>query len=112
MTLYEALESIKNSSTNDAMKRPGMGGYFFRSEISTTEGSEGDFTLTMRKRENNGGSPVDFVYSYDASTDTWTAPSTKPEMGGEFFGELVASDWQVGKSSDFENARVGDGDEW
>ncbi len=113
MKFPEALETIVNSSTNDAAKRPAMGGYVFRSAVSTTEGTEGDYTLTFRKRENSGGSPVDYVYSYDASTDTWTAPTTKPEFGGELFGELLGDDWFVGKSADFERARVpGAGDEW
>ena len=112
MTGYDALDSIRNSSTNDAMKRPSMGGYFFRSAISTSEGTEGDFTLTMRKRADVNSQPVDYVYSYDASAGTWTAPTTKPELSGEFFGELFANDWLVGKASDFENARTGSGDEW
>lgn len=113
MTLRDALEAIVSNSARDAIKRPSMGGYFFRSAISTTEGSEGDYTLTLRKRANSGGNPVDFVYSYDASEGTWTAPSTKPELNGEFFGELLADDWMTGTASDFETARTGgSGDEW
>ena len=113
MKFPEAIETIVNSSVNDAAKRPAMGGYVFRSAVSTTEGTEGDFTLTLRKRANSGGSPVDYVYSFDASANTWTAPATKPDLTGELFGELLGDDWIVGKSADFESARVPvAGDEW
>jgi len=113
MTLRDALDTIVSSSNYNAMKRPAMGGYFFRSAISTTEGTEGDYTLTLRKRANVTDNPVDYVYSYDASAGTWTAPSTKPDLTGEFFGELLGDDWLVGTSTDFENARIpSGGDEW
>lgn len=119
MTLSDAIKSIVGSRTLDACKRPAMGGYFFRSAVSEAEGTEGDYTLTLRKRANSGGSPVDYVYSYDASQDKWTAPSeqstpgTNPVLSGEFFGEMIADDWLVGKASDFESARVGgNGEEW
>lgn len=119
MNLKDALDTIVQSSVNNAMKRPAMGGYFFRSAVSTTAGTEGDFTLTLRKRADNNGNPVDYVYSYDASAGTWTAPSeqttpgTNPSLTGEFFGELLGDDWMVGKQSDFETARTGgSGDEW
>ena len=100
MTLRDALDAIVNSTTKDAIKRPAMGGYFVRSAISTAEGSEGDFTLTLKNRAG-----TTYAYEYDASTKTWTAPSTKPEMTGEFFGELIADDWVTGTSTDFETAR-------
>jgi len=113
MSIADALSSITGGSIYDAMKRPAMGGYFFRSAISTATGTEGDFTLTLRKRENSNSNPVDYVYSYDASADAWTAPSTKPELTGELFGEFTGDDWIVGKASDFENARIPSGaDEW
>ena len=108
MTLKDALEAIVNSPTKDAIKRPAMGGYFVRSAISTTEGSEGDFTLTLKNRAG-----TTYAYEYDASAKTWTAPSTKPEMTGEFFGELIADDWMTGTSADFETARnPGQNDLW
>lgn len=113
MKFPEALETIVGSSINDAAKRPAMGGYVFRSAVSTAEGTEGDYTLTFRKRANSGSSPVDYVYSFDASTGTWTAPATMPDLNGELLGELLGDDWIVGKSADFERARVpGAGDEW
>ena len=113
MTFTDAINSIVSSRIYDACKRPAMGGYVFRSAISTATGTEGDYTLTFRKRANSGGDPVDYVYSYDASAGTWTAPTTKPELNGELFGELLGSDWQVGKKEDFENARIpSGGDEW
>ena len=108
MTLRDALDATVNSTTKDAIKRPGMGGYFVRGPISTTEGSEGDFTLTMKNRAG-----TTYAYEYDASTGKWTAPSTKPEMTGEFFGELIADDWTIGTSTDFESARnPGQDDLW
>lgn len=113
MTLTDALNTIVQSSTRNAMKRPAMGGYFFRSAISTTAGTEGDYTLTFRKRENVGGNPVDYVYSYDASTGVWTAPATMPDLTGELLGELLGDNWDVGTQEDFETARTGgSGDEW
>ena len=118
MTLTDALNTIIQSSTRNAMKRPAMGGYFFRSAVSTAAGTEGDFTLTLRKRANDTtggtpGTPVDYVYSYDASTGQWTAPATKPDLTGEFFGELLGDNWDVGTQEDFETARTGgSGDEW
>ena len=117
MTLKDALDTIVASGRYDAMKRPAMGGYFFRSAISTASGSEGDYTLTLRKRANNNGDPVDFVYTYDASASAgagaWTAPATKPELSGEFWGELLGDDWMVGTKEDFEAARVGgENDDW
>ncbi len=113
MKFPEALETIVGSSVNDAAKRPAMGGYVFRSAVSTAEGTEGNYTLTFRKRANSGSSPVDYVYSFDASTGKWTAPATMPALNGELFGELLGDDWIVGKSADFENARVpASGDEW
>jgi len=113
MTLADALSSITSGSAYDAMKRPAMGGYFFRSAISESSGTEGDFSLTLRKRANVNSEPVDYVYSYDASAGTWTAPATKPELTGEFFGELMGDNWSVGMASEFENARVPTGgDEW
>ena len=113
MTFTDAINSIVNSRANDATKRPAMGGYVFRSAVSTATETAGDYTLTFRKRANSGGDPVDFVYSYDASEGTWTAPATKPELNGELFEELLGNDWQVGKSADFENARIPSGnDEW
>lgn len=114
MTLKAAIDSIARSTTNDACKRIAMGGYFFRSEVSTTAGSEGNFTLTFRKRDNDGSDDqVDYVFSYTALTGKWSAPSTKPDLTGELFGELIGDDWIVGRSSDFESARIPDpGDEW
>lgn len=112
MNIGEALEEIVESSTRDAMKRPSMGGYFFRSAVSEAEGTEGDYTLTMRKRANVNSQPVDYVYSYDASAGTWTAPATQPDLDGELLGELLADDWMTGKAADFENARAGDGGAW
>lgn len=119
MNLREALDTIVSSSIRNAMKRPSMGGYFFRSAISTATGTEGDYTLTLRKRNDDNGDPVDYVYSYDASAGTWTAPSeqttpgTNPSLTGEFFGELLGDDWLVGTAEDFETARTGgSGDEW
>ena len=113
MNISDALNTIVGSSNYDAMKRPAMGGYFFRSAVSETEGTEGDFTLTLRKRANVEGSPVDYVYSYDASAGTWTAPQTQPDLDGELLGELLADDWIVGKASDFESARIPTGnDKW
>jgi len=100
MTLRDALEAIVNSPAKDAIKRPAMGGYFVRSAISTTEGSEGDFTLTLKNRAG-----TTYAYSYDASTKKWTAPATMPDMTGELFGELLADDWTIGTSDDFESAR-------
>ena len=108
MTLSDAIEAIVNSTTKDAVKRPAMVGYFVRSAISTSEGTEGDFTLTLKNRAG-----TEYVYSYDASTKKWTAPSTKPEMTGEFFGEILADDWTIGTSTDFESARnPGQDDLW
>lgn len=113
MTFTDAINSIVESRTNDATKRPSMGGYIFRSAVSTATATEGDYTLTFRKRANVGGDPVDFTYSFDASEGTWTAPATKPDLDGELFAELLGGDWQVGKKEDFENARVpAQGDEW
>lgn len=113
MTFADAVDSIVNSSYNDATKRPSMGGYVFRSAVSTTEGTEGDYTLTFRKRANSGDVPVDYTYSFDASAGTWTAPSTKPDFTGELLGELLGTDWMIGKKEDFENARIpSSGDEW
>jgi len=111
MTLHDALDSIVNSSTRDAMKRPSMGGYFFRSAISSAEGTVGDYTLTMRERANDNGNPVDYVYSYDASAGEWTPPATMPDLDGEFFAMLVADDWATGVATDFETARTGAGGE-
>ena len=111
MTLHDALDSIVRSSTKNAIKRPAMGGYFFRSAVSTTAGTEGDYTLTMRERSNDNGSPVDYVYSFDASAGTWTPPSTTPDLDGEFFAMLIADDWTTGTATDFETARMGAGGE-
>ena len=119
MTLTDALNTIVQSSTRNAMKRPAMGGYFFRSAVSTTAGTEGNFTLTLRKRANDNGNPVDYVYSYNKELDKWTAPSdestpgTNPSLTGELFGELLGDNWDVGTQEDFETARTGgSGDEW
>ena len=120
MTLKDALDTIVQSTRYDAMKRPAMGGYFFRSAVSTATGTAGDYTLTLRKRANNtsGGTPgtaVDYVYLYDADAPVvkWTAPETKPVLTGEFFEELLGDDWMVGMKDDFELARMGrSGDEW
>lgn len=91
-----------------------MGGYFFRGAVSDQVGSEGDFTLTFRKRDNDGsGIPVDYAFSYTALTGKWSAPSTKPDLTGELFGEFLGDDWIVGTASAFEDARIPDpDDEW
>ena len=113
MTLKAAIDSIVSSRTNDACKRIGMGGFFFRSSVSTEVGSQGNFTLTFRKREDENDEPVDFVYSYDALHGKWTAPENKPDLSGELFGEFLGDDWIVGTYEAFEAARnPEDDDEW
>lgn len=108
MTLRDALDTIVNSTSKDAMKRPAMGGYFYRSAVSTATGTEGDFTLTLKNRAS-----TTYVYSYDASAGTWTAPATAPELTGEFLGELLGDDWIVGTAEDFEEAlNPGQNDAW
>jgi len=108
MTLSDALNTIVNSTTKDAMKRPAMGGYLYRSEVSTATGTDGDYTLTFKNRAG-----TTYVYSYDASADTWTAPSTKPDLSGELFGEILGDDWMVGTKEDFEAAlNPGPNDVW
>ena len=128
MTFIDAIMAIATSRTYNAAKRPAMGGYVFRSEVSTVDpiaqalagsGSTtaGDYTLTFRKRADDTSgatpTPVDYVYSYNASTGIWTAPAVKPDLDGELFGELLGDDWQIGKAEDFERARTGGaGDNW
>lgn len=113
MTFTDAVRQLSASRAYDAAKRPAMGGYVFRSAVSTEEGAEGDFTLTFRKRENSDGSPVDYTYGYDAGERKWTVSGTTPELDGELFGELLGDDWQVGLAEDFESTRVvGEGDNW
>ena len=108
MTLRDALDTIVNSTSKDAMKRPAMGGYFYRSEVSTATGTEGDYTLTFKNRAG-----TTYVYSYDASANTWTAPSTKPDLTGELWGEILGDDWMVGTKEDFEAAlNPGPNDVW
>ena len=114
MTLKSAIDSIAKSRSNDACKRIGMGGYLFRGPVSDDSGSEGDFTLTFRKRENDGsGNPVDFTFQYNSGTGKWTAPQVRPDLTGELFRDFLGDDWMIGKKDDFESARVPDpGDEW
>lgn len=114
MTLADAIRSISSSRMNDACKRIAMGGYFYRSAVSTEVGSEGNFTLTFRKRDNDGNDqPVEYQYSYTALTDKWAAVSAEPDFTGELLGELLANDWIVGTKDAFEAARMPEpDDEW
>lgn len=112
MTLTDAIETLKNGYA-DAAKRPAMGGYIKRSEISTEAGTEGDFTLTLKNRAG-----TEYEIDYDASASAgskWTAASGSsfPTLTGELWEEFLGDDWTVGKSEDFEAARnPGQDDLW
>ena len=123
MTLKDALASICDEyATRDAMKRPAMGGYFFRYGTPTT----GAYNIRLRKREDATSAPVDYAYTYNpttgaftfvaseaATTDLPASQASAPSLSAELFGEIAADDWQTGNKSDFENARTGGGgDEW
>ena len=123
MTLKDALNSIcDENATRDAVKRPAMGGYIFRYGTPT----DGAFKIRLRKRADVTSTPVDYAYTYKPSTGVFTfvaseaattdlpaSQASAPALSAELFGELIGDDWQVGKASDFENARTGgSGDEW
>lgn len=57
MTFSDALDSVVRRSSHDAIKRPAMGGYLFRSAVSEECGTEGDYTLTFRERNDANGAP-------------------------------------------------------
>lgn len=116
MTLADAFQSIMESATRDAMKRPSMRGYFKRGELSTATGTEGDCTFELIGRDNDGtsGDPTPYVkFDYDASVKSFTlhTGSTAINLTGELLGELVADDWETGKAEDYEQARDGAGGE-
>lgn len=111
MMFGDALGAIVTDGKRDAMKRPSMTGYVFRSAVSDETATAGDYTLTFRLRANSGGNPVDYVYAYDASEDSWKSPSQRSAgsdlaLDGELFGLLSADDWQAGRKTDFEGIRV------
>lgn len=123
MTLKEALGYICDENTSrDAAKRDAMGGYLFRYGTPTS----GTFKIRLRKRADVTSTPVDYAYTYNpttgvftfvaseaATTDLPASQASAPALSAELFGEVVGDDWQVGKASDFENARTGgSGDEW
>ena len=114
MTVIDAITQIISSTRYNATKRPSMGGYIKRGEISTTTGTEGDFTLTF---VNRAGTEYNFTYDASASDGAkWGAPggnSPTFPLSGELFEEMLADDWAVGTAATFETARnPGSNDKW
>ena len=99
MTFADAIINILNSSNYDAVKRTSWGGYVYRSDINATTGA---YTLTFKNRAG-----TTYVYSFDGSA--WTAPSTAVAIDAELLEAMMATDWNVGKATDFEAARSGQG---
>ena len=99
MTFADAIETIRNSSNYDAVKRTSWGGYVKRGAIDAETGA---FTLTFKNR-----SGTEYAYTYSGSA--WTAPSTAVAIDAEMLPAMMANDWNVGKAADFEAARAGEG---
>lgn len=94
MTLADAVESIVNSSTKDAAKRPSWAGYVKRGTVNATTGA---YDLTFKNRAG-----TTYVYSFDGSA--WTAPSTALPIDAELLASFLAGDWMTGSSADFDTA--------
>jgi len=110
MTLTDAINQIVQSTRYDACKRPSMGGYIYRSEVSTETATAGDYSLTFKKR-----SGTTYTINYDASAAAdarWSAASGSsfPTLTGELWEELLGDDWAVGTKEDFAAALSGTGD--
>lgn len=99
MTFADAIETIRNSSNYDAVKRPSWGGYVYRSSINATTGA---YTLTFKNR-----SGTTYAYAYNGSA--WTAPSTPVPVDAEMLESMMANDWATGTAAAFEAARSGQG---
>ena len=99
MTFAEAINTIVNGSSKNAIKRPAWGGYVYRSAITAATGA---FTLTFKTR-----SGTEYVYSFSGSA--WSAPSTSLSIDAELMRSFLADDWITGTSTDFEASRSGQG---
>ncbi len=99
MTFAEAINTIINASSRNAIKRPAWGGYVYRGAITAETGA---FTLTFKTR-----SGTEYVYSFSGSA--WTAPSTPLSIDAELMESFLADDWITGTSTDFEASRSGQG---
>lgn len=102
MTFSNAVEFLRDGY---AAKRPSMGGYVFKTVTSGSDAEVETYTLTYRKRANQGAAPVDFVYSFDGSA--WSVVGTPATMDAELHSHMIADDWITGKMSDFEASRSG-----
>lgn len=99
MTFQEAIMTIVASSTRNAARRPAWGGYVKR---STVDAGTGGYTLTFKER-----SGTETTYTFSGTT--WTEPGTALSIDAELLASILADDWSIGTSADFENSRSGDG---
>lgn len=107
MNLAEAVRSIvNNNSYYDSARRPSWQGYVKvepvtdQSEPPVTVGR----TLTFKNRAG-----TTYEYSYNLSTGEWTAPSTAVPIDADLLAGLLADDWVVGKSADYDVAALPSG---
>ena len=89
-------------ASGEAIKRPGWGGYVYKTDTTAEDSTTATFTLTFKNREG-----TEYVYTWNGTA--WTAPETKVTFDAEIIEAMLADDWTSGTVAGFEAARAGTG---
>ncbi len=105
---------LRSAANGTAWKTASMRGYLFKTVLDADVYGDGAYTLTFRKAENSGGSPVDYVFYFnvDATKSATAAAATSATnlvLDEELLGHVLNSSWQTSTQADCESARDGGG---